>query len=73
LGVNLGDNIQLDSAITLNPNVGGFGQTETEIVLQSPERIYGYMLLCFFITLTQILLVIKKKQFERVQKAEMNF
>jgi apocytochrome f len=73
LGVNLGDNIELDSAITLNPNVGGFGQTETEIVLQSPERIYGYMLLCFFITLTQILLVIKKKQFERVQKAEMNF
>jgi hypothetical protein len=27
----------------------------------------------FFIALTQILLVIKKKQFERGQKAEMNF
>ena len=41
--------------------------------LQSPARIYGYMALCFFITLTQIFLVIKKKQFEKVQAAEMNF
>lgn len=73
LGVKLGDEVEIDSALSLNPNVGGFGQTETEIVLQSPERIYGYILLCFFIALTQILLVIKKKQFERVQKAEMNF
>ena len=65
--------IAADSPLSLNPNVGGFGQTETEIVLQSPARIYGYMLLCFFVTLTQIFLVIKKKQFEKVQAAEMNF
>ena len=59
--------------LTNDPNVGGFGQTETEIVLQSPARIYGYMVLCFFIILTQVTLILKKKQFEKVQAAEMNF
>jgi apocytochrome f len=65
--------VTIDQPLTRDPNVGGFGQTETEIVLQSSARIYGYMALCFFITLTQIFLVIKKKQFEKVQAAEMNF
>ena len=65
--------VKTDQLLTKEPNVGGFGQTETEIVLQSPARIYGYMTLCFFIILTQITLVIKKKQFEKVQAAEMNF
>ena len=73
LAVSTGKVVSADTPLSLNPNVGGFGQTETEIVLQSPERIYGYMALCFFITLTQIFLVIKKKQFEKVQAAEMNF
>jgi apocytochrome f len=73
LSVTKGLIIKADQALTKDPNVGGFGQTETEIVLQSPERIYGYMTLCFFIILTQIFLVIKKKQFEKVQAAEMNF
>lgn len=65
--------IAADQPLTKDPNVGGFGQTETEIVLQSPARIYGYVAICFFIILTQIFLVIKKKQFEKVQAAEMNF
>jgi apocytochrome f len=73
LNVTKGKVIAADSLLSKNPNVGGFGQTETEIVLQSPARIYGYMLLCFFVTLTQIFLVIKKKQLEKVQAAEMNF
>ena len=73
LNVTKGKVVAADSLLSKNPNVGGFGQTETEIVLQSPARIYGYMLLCFFVTLTQIFLVIKKKQFEKVQAAEMNF
>jgi len=71
--VKEGSIVAADQPLTLNPNVGGFGQTETEIVLQSPARIIGYLALCFFIILTQILLVIKKKQFEKVQAAEMNF
>jgi apocytochrome f len=65
--------IQVDQPLTKDPNVGGFGQTETEIVLQSASRIYGYIALCFVITFCQIFLVIKKKQFEKVQAAELNF
>ena len=65
--------VQVDQPLTKDPNVGGFGQTETEIVLQSPSRIYGYMALCLLIVLCQIFLVIKKKQFEKVQAAELNF
>ena len=73
LAVENGKLVTIDQPLTKDPNVGGFGQTETEIVLQSPARIYGYMALCLFITLTQVFLVIKKKQFEKVQAAEMNF
>jgi apocytochrome f len=73
LSVKKGLIVKADQPLTENPNVGGFGQTETEITLQSPARIYGYMTLCFFIILTQITLILKKKQFEKVQAAEMNF
>lgn len=67
------DVIQVDQPLTKDPNVGGFGQTETEIVLQSPSRIIGYMIFTLLVLLTQIFLVIKKKQFEKVQAAELNF
>ena len=73
LSVKTNDVIKADQAITLDPNVGGFGQEETEIVLQNPNRIKGMIVFFFSVTLTQILLVIKKKQFEKVQAAEMNF
>ena len=33
----------------------------------------GYLAFCFSILLTQITLVLKKKQFEKVQAAELNF
>ena len=67
------DIIQADQPLTKDPNVGGFGQTETEIVLQNPLRIIGYMIFTLLILTTQILLVLKKKQFEKVQAAELNF
>ena len=67
------DIIQLDQPLTKDPNVGGFGQTETEIVLQNPLRVIGYMAFTLAILTTQILLVVKKKQFEKVQAAELNF
>jgi len=73
LNVTKGTKVTIDQALTKDPNVGGFGQTETEIVLQSSARIYGYMALTLAIILTQIFLVIKKKQFEKVQASEMNF
>jgi apocytochrome f len=73
LSVKVKDTVKIDQPLTLDPNVGGFGQEETEIVLQNPNRIKGMIVFFFTITLTQILLVLKKKQFEKVQAAEMNF
>ena len=71
--VREGQTIQLDQPLTNNPNVGGFGQAETEIVLQNPTRIKGLLLFLITIFITQIFFVLKKKQIEKVQLAEMNF
>ncbi len=68
-----GEDIVRDQYLTLDPNKGGFGQIEKEIVLQSPDRIYTYIAFCFAVILTQSLLVLKKKQFEKVQAAENIF
>ena len=70
LEVVVGDNIEAGAPLTNDPNVGGFGQAETEVVLQNPVRIYG--LLAFFaaVALAQIMLVLKKRQIEKVQAAE---
>ena len=65
--------VQADQALTVNPNVGGFGQTETEIVLQDPNRIYGYLAFVISVIISQAMLVFKKKQFEKVQIAELDF
>tara|TARA_B100000683_G_scaffold241560_1_gene249643 strand:+ start:8830 stop:9807 length:978 start_codon:yes stop_codon:yes gene_type:complete len=73
LNVKPNDVVKADQALTFDPNVGGFGQTETEIVLQSPNRVKGMIVFFFTVTVAQILLVLKKKQFEKVQAAEMNF
>nr|AYQ94660.1 apocytochrome f of cytochrome b6/f complex [Dictyochloris fragrans] len=71
--VSVGQTIQADQPLTTNPNVGGFGQKDVEIVLQNPARIQGLLVFFVFILLTQVFLVLKKKQFEKVQLAEMNF
>ena len=70
LVVAVGDSVEAGTALTNDPNVGGFGQIDTEIVLQSPVRIIG--LLAFFgaVALAQIMLVLKKRQVEKVQAAE---
>jgi len=73
LAVSAGKTVKQDQPLTFDPNVGGFGQTETEIVLQNSSRIVGYMVLLLCVTLCQLFLVLKKKQFEKVQAAEMNF
>jgi len=65
--------IKIDQALTTNPNVGGFGQTETEIVLQDPARIYGFLAFCVSVIISQSMFVFKKKQFEKVQIAELDF
>jgi len=71
--VKQGDVVKADQALNRDPNAGGFGQEETEIVLQNPIRIVGYLAFCFCVLLTQVFLIIKKKQFEKVQAAELNF
>jgi len=73
LDVKVNDVIKVDQPLTLNPNVGGFGQGESEVILQNPNRVKGMIVFFFTVTVAQILLVIKKKQFEKVQAAEMNF
>jgi apocytochrome f len=73
IAVKVNDVIKADQPLTLDPNVGGFGQTETEIILQNPNRVKGMIAFFFTITVAQIFLVLKKKQFEKVQAAEMNF
>jgi apocytochrome f len=71
--VSEGNEVTAGTALTSNPNVGGFGQMDAEVVLQSPNRIKGLVAFLAAVTLSQILLVLKKKQVERVQAAEMNF
>ncbi|KGG16498.1 MULTISPECIES: cytochrome f [unclassified Prochlorococcus] len=68
--VKEGEAINAGSALTTDPNVGGFGQLDTEIVLQSPARVIGLMVFFAGVALTQILLVLKKKQVEKVQAAK---
>jgi apocytochrome f len=71
--VSEGQLVKADQPLTNNPNVGGFGQTETEVVLQDPSRIIGLFIFLSFTIIGQVFLVLKKKQFEKVQLAEMNF
>lgn len=73
LVVAAGDTVKAGAALSSDPNVGGFGQHDTEIVLQSSARIVGLLVFFAGVMLTQILLVLKKKQFEKVQAAELNF
>jgi len=64
------DQINAGDPLTNDPNVGGFGQLDAEVVLQSPYRIIGLIAFFIGVGLTQILLVLKKKQVEKVQAAE---
>ena len=65
--VNIGDKVTAGQPLTNDPNVGGFGQIDTEVVLQSPGRVIGLLLFFMGVTLAQIMLVLKKRQVEKVQ------
>jgi apocytochrome f len=71
--VSEGQAVKAGEALTNNPNAGGFGQDDAEIVLQSATRIRWLLAFVAAIMLSQVLLVLKKKQVEKVQAAEMNF
>jgi len=45
--VKQGDVVKTEQPLNVDPNAGGFGQEETEIVLQKPARIIGYLAFCF--------------------------
>ncbi len=68
--VSVGDSVAAGAPITNDPNVGGFGQLDAEVVLQNPVRIYGMLAFFAAIAMAQILLVLKKRQVEKVQAAE---
>lgn len=72
LVVALGDTVAADSPLTNNPNVGGFGQAEGEIVLQSPTRLKWLLAFLATVAFAQVMLVLKKRQWEKVQ-AQMEF
>ena len=73
LSVAKGDEVAVAQTITTNPNVGGFGQAESQIVLQEPVRVQALLLFGGVVLSLQTFLVIKKKQYEQVQLSEMNF
>ncbi len=65
-----GETVEKGAKLTEDPNVGGFGQLDKEIVLQSKARVIGLMIFFIGVGLSQIMLVLKKKQVEKVQAAE---
>ncbi|MDM9381738.1 apocytochrome f [Chlorogloeopsis sp. ULAP01] len=71
--VSEGQTLKAGDALTDNPNVGGFGQDDTEIVLQDPNRVVWMIAFVCLVMLAQVMLILKKKQVEKVQEAEMNF
>ncbi|BAY90072.1 MULTISPECIES: cytochrome f [unclassified Tolypothrix] len=71
--VSEGQTVKAGDALTNNPNVGGFGQKDAEIVLQDASRVKWLIAFIALVMLAQVMLVLKKKQVEKVQAAEMNF
>ena len=53
--VGLGDTVEAGQVITNNPNVGGFGQADTEIVLQDANRVKWLMAFFALVMLAQIM------------------
>ena len=61
LMVKAGKRVNADEPLTSNPNVGGFGQAEGEVVLQNRSRVQGLLILFVTVFMTQVFLVLKKK------------
>ena len=68
--VKVVDSVTACLPITTDPNVGGFGQMDADVVLQNPVRIYGLLAFLAAVSIAQIMLVLKKRQIEKVQSAE---
>ena len=70
LTVKVGDAVKVGDFLTTNPNVGGYGQAERDVVLQDPQRIFWLLVALGAAFICQLLLVLKKKQVEKVQEYE---
>ncbi|KAG5601663.1 hypothetical protein H5410_033033, partial [Solanum commersonii] len=57
----IGKSIKFDQQSTNNPNVGGFGQGDAEIILQDPLCVQELLFFLAFVILAQIFLVFKKQ------------
>ena len=68
-----GDLVKTDEPLNINPNAGGFGQEETEIVLTKPFTNHWLFRFLFLCVINANFLNFKEKQFEKVQAAELNF
>jgi apocytochrome f len=66
----VGAKVKAGQELTNNPNVGGYGAEEKDIVLQDSQRVVWVLVTLGLAFVCQLLLVLKKKQVERVQEFE---
>ncbi|MBC7880273.1 MAG: apocytochrome f [Anaerolineae bacterium] len=66
----VGAKVKAGQELTNNPNVGGYGAEEKDIVLQDSQRVVWVLVTLALAFVCQLLLVLKKKQVERVQEYE---
>jgi apocytochrome f len=71
--LQIGAYVSPGETLSVISNYGGFGQNETEFVMQKPSRLEGIFLLFSTLTVGQIVLINKKKQYEAVQAVELRF
>ena len=69
--VSEGQKVSIGQSLTTNPNLGGFGQSEKNLVIMPDFNLRGLILFLVFAISAQVFLVLKKKQFEKVQKKEL--
>lgn len=65
-----GVKVKAGQPLTNDPNVGGYAQEERDIVLQDPQRVTWLLVFLAAAFVCQLLLVLKKKQVEKVQELE---
>jgi apocytochrome f len=73
LAVKVKDFVKDGEKLAIDPNVGGFGQDDAGIVLQNLVRVKAIVVFVFTVVLAQIVLVLKKRQFEKVQYVDFGF
>ncbi len=68
--VKVGAAVKAGDPLTNDPNVGGYAQAERDVTLQDPQRVVWLVVALASAFVCQLLLVLKKKQIEKVQEYE---